>query len=560
MVLLRHIPIFILTRCFNFNFTLFMYTTAFLKKLFVFCGFLLLFSCDKDYNLVGEDLIGDNNFDLGKYYSPVKAYNQKTGVVQSNNLAINALGIYTNNAFGTTTASFVTQVSLSAVNPTIGANPVMDSVVITIPYFKTAKNSDASTGKTTYELDSIYGTPKAKFKLSVFESGYFLRDLDPATNFKESQPYYSNQKNDFDGLKIGSRLNNSTDEKQNDAFYFDDSEITETTTDAETKKVTNTRTAPAMRLKLSTDFFLNKILKAPTAKLATNSAFKDYFRGLYFKVENNGTEESMALIDFSKGVIKLYYKEDSSTTSNGTTTVTRVNKTLDLSLTGNTVNFLEQSNVNATYASAVANANPTTGDEKLYLKGGEGSLAVIELFGADADNNGVADELELLRAKGWLINEANLVFNVDAAAMKNSVEPSRIYVYNLTNKTTVLDYLTDNTTFSGNAKKDKFIFDGLLQKESGTDGRGLKYKVRITNQIKNLIKYKDSTNVKLGVVVTESIGVSSFSKLLSPNPLFSVLPTASVLNPLGTILYGGHPAVPEEKRLRLEIIYTKPKL
>lgn len=537
-----------------------MYTTAFLKKLFVFCGFLLLFSCDKDYNLVGEDLIGDNNFDLGKYYSPVKAYNQKTGVVQSNNLAINALGIYTNNAFGTTTASFVTQVSLSAVNPTIGANPVMDSVVITIPYFKTAKNSDASTGKTTYELDSIYGTPKAKFKLSVFESGYFLRDLDPATNFKESQPYYSNQKNDFDGLKIGSRLNNSTDEKQNDAFYFDDSEITETTTDAETKKVTNTRTAPAMRLKLSTDFFLNKILKAPTAKLATNSAFKDYFRGLYFKVENNGTEESMALIDFSKGVIKLYYKEDSSTTSNGTTTVTRVNKTLDLSLTGNTVNFLEQSNLNATYASAVANANPTTGDEKLYLKGGEGSLAVIELFGSDADNNGVADELESLRAKGWLINEANLVFNVDAAAMKNSVEPSRIYVYNLTNKTTVLDYLTDNTTFSGNAKKDKFIFDGLLQKESGTDGRGLKYKVRITNQIKNLIKYKDSTNVKLGVVVTESIGVSSFSKLLSPNPLFSVLPTASVLNPLGTILYGGHPAVPEEKRLRLEIIYTKPKL
>jgi hypothetical protein len=73
-----------------------------------------------------------------------------------------------------------------------------------------------------------------------------------------------------------------------------------------------------------------------------------------------------------------------------------------------------------------------------------------------------------------------------------------------------------------------------------------------------LIKNADSTNVKLGVVVTESIGVASFNKLKTANSVFSIVPTASVLNPLGTILYGGHPAVPEDKRLRLEIIYTKP--
>jgi hypothetical protein len=537
-----------------------MYTTAFLKKLFVFCGFLLLFSCDKDYNLVGEDLIGDNNFDLGKYYYPVKAYNQKTGPVQANNLPINALGFYTNPAFGTTAASFVTQVVLSEVNPTIGANVAMDSVVITIPYFSTGKATDASTGKTTYELDSIYGKAKAKFKLNVFESGYFIRDLDPSTNFKDRQPYYSNQKSDFDALKIGSRLNNSTDVKQNDEFYFDPTEITETTTDEETKKVTNTRTKPAMRLKLSNDFFLNKILKAPAGKLSTNDAFKDYFRGLYFKVEKNGTDESLALINFSAGKIKLYYKEDSSTTTNGTTTVKRVNKTLDLKLTGNTVNFLEQSNLDAAYSNAITSPNTTEGDSKLYLKGGEGSLAVIELFGPDGNNNGVADELERIRENGWLINEANLVFHIDAPAMATSVEPNRIFMYDLTNEASVLDYLTDLTSNASNSKKNKFIFDGILQKEAVSNGRGKTYKVRVTNQIKNLIKYKDSTNVKLGVVVTEDINISTFSKLQTPNALFSFLPTASVLNPLGTVLYGGHPAVPEDKRLRLEIIYTKPKL
>nr|WP_315158416.1 DUF4270 domain-containing protein [uncultured Flavobacterium sp.] len=536
-----------------------MYNTAFLKKLFIFCGFFIFFSCDKDYNVVGEDLIGNNNFVLTKEYYPVKAYNQRTGVVQSNNLPINAFGFYTNDAFGTTAASFATQVSLAAVNPTIGANAVMDSVVMTIPYFNTLKSTDGTTGIKTYELDSIYGTSKAPFKLSIHESGYFMRDLDPATNFKETQVYYSNQKNEFEALKIGNRINDAANSNENDAFYFDPTEIAEKTIDEETKKSTTKRSAPAMRLKLSNSFFTSKILNAPAGKLTSNSSFKDYFRGLYFKIEKTGAAENMAKVDFSKGIVRLYYKEDVSTTTNGVTTVKRESKTLDINLSGNTVNFLEQSNFNIDYINALTNFNPISGDSKLYLKGGEGSLAVLELFGPDDDNNGVADELEKIRKNGWLINEANLVFHIDAAAMKNSVEPNRIYVYNLTNKTAVLDYLTDNTTAgAGNAKFDKFIFDGILKKEAITNGRGLTYKVRITNQIKNLIKNADSTNVKLGVVVTESIGVATFSKLKTANSIFSIVPTASVLNPLGTILYGGHPAVPEEKRLRLEIIYTKP--
>jgi hypothetical protein len=142
---------------------------------------------------------------------------------------------------------------------------------------------------------------------------------------------------------------------------------------------------------------------------------------------------------------------------------------------------------------AISNPNSALGDSKLYLKGGVGSSAVIELFGPDNDNNGVSDELEALRKSGWLINEANLVFNIDTEAMKNAVEPNRIYVYNLTNKTAVLDYLTDNTSGS-TAKNNKFIFDGILRKEAVTNGRGLTYKVRITNQIKNLIKNADPKN------------------------------------------------------------------
>jgi hypothetical protein len=50
-------------------------------------------SCDKDFNEIGGDLLGDNNFELNKQSFGVSGYNQKNGVVQSNNLDVN-LGIY----------------------------------------------------------------------------------------------------------------------------------------------------------------------------------------------------------------------------------------------------------------------------------------------------------------------------------------------------------------------------------------------------------------------------------------------------------------------------------
>jgi hypothetical protein len=51
-------------------------------------------------------------------------------------------------------------------------------------------------------------------------------------------------------------------------------------------------------------------------------------------------------------------------------------------------------------------------------------MAILKLFGPDADNS-VADELETIRNSGWLINEANLVFHVDASAMGSAQEPNQ---------------------------------------------------------------------------------------------------------------------------------------
>jgi hypothetical protein len=46
--------------------------------------------------------------------------------------------------------------------------------------------------------------------------------------------------------------------------------------------------------------------------------------------------------------------------------------------------------------------------------------------------------------------------------------------------------------------------------------------------------------------------------LRTSSAAISQAPRASVMNPLGTIIYGGTSTVPEDKRLKLEIYYTKP--
>lgn len=521
-----------------------MHTSSFFKRILFVVSVLFLYSCDKEYNAIGADLLGENHFDFLQYTSDVVAHNQKIGPVDATNLSINALGIYNDPAFGKTTAHFATQLNLATLAPTIGTNAVVDSVYLSVPYFSTLKTTNTD-GSHVYELDSIYGG-QAPIKLSVFESNYFMRDLDPASNFTETQSFYTDQTAIFENAKLGSRLNNASSPSQNDAFFFDSKEIVQKVTAAD-GKVSLARSVPAMRLKLDNSYFATKILNAPASKLATNDVFKDYFRGLYFKIETvSGSAGSMAMMNFKSGKITISYTEDLVT--NGVTT--RVPKTLDINLNGNSVNLLDQTNVNASYTNAVNNPNTSLGDTNLYVKGGEGAMTVIDLFKTPG-------ELDLIRSKGWLINEANLVFHIDAAKMATSNEPNRVYLYDLTNNRPVVDYFLDATNAT-DPKNSKYVFSGIINKEAVTNGRGQTYKIRITNQIRNLVKYADSTNVKLGLVVTENIGESNFSKLKTPNSFTSKMPKASVMNPLGTVLYGSHPSVPADKRVKLQIYYTKP--
>ena len=561
-----------------------MQNNSFLKLLVFVCMVTFFASCDKDFNEIGSDIIGDDHFDLIQDTTKtVIAYNQSIGAVESSNLTLNALGYYNNAFFGKTRASIVSQVVLDTLDQTIGTAPTVTKVELSLPYFSHLKEKNTTTGDSTYLLDSINGT--AKIKLSVYESKYYLRDYDAASGFIDGQKYYSDATSEFDANKNPTRLNDDTDASQNEQFFFNDAEI-KTYKTVDGAQVVDTRSAPGMRLKLNNQFFQDKLFgSGATGKLVNNDVFKRYFNGLYLKADNadnSPNQGSLASLNIKLGKIIVTYNV---TVTSATGVVTIKEKKFGISLGGNSVNLFEN-DYNTGYTTQVTSAtNATTGDYRLYPKGGAGSMAVIKLFGEDtkavaangtlydvAGGNGVADELDLLRnptgGQKLLVNEANLTFYVDRASMTELEEPNRIYLYDLNNNTPIIDYYMDSSVGS-NAKLNKKIHGGILEKDVLTTivtKRGIKYKIRLTNHIINLIS-KDSTNVKLGLVVTESIATTVNSKLKNTttgaNP-FSKIPTSSVINPLGTVLFGNN--IPNDlankanyaKRLKLEIYYTKP--
>lgn len=548
-------------------------------KTLLFISIISLFaSCDKDFNNVGAEIIGDDHFGLERYSDPlsVSATLKLTGPIQTNNLDVNPLGIYDNPVFGKTVASFVTQVQLASVAPSIPAlNPssttlgevktrTIESVILYIPYFSKIKDAKTSGGTYNYTLDSIVNPTDfgSKIKLSVFENNRFMGSADTSNSLLTPYLFYSNNtdsNNNPISAPIGQRLNEDPTDlvnytsSNNDEFKFSLDEIK---VPATTIGGTETYKAPGMNLRLRNSFFNTKIFQTASDNLKTNAAFIQYFRGLYFKVEQSGSDRGcMNMLDFKKGTITIAYKETSNSAVAPVTTATEVitDKTIVLNLSGNTASILENSTPIPTFT------------DRLAIKGGEGSVAIIKLFG-NHRGDGKFQELENLKAdsKGnkRIINEANLIFYIDEATMANAEEPYRLFLYDARNKRPIIDYITDVTT-SQYPNSSKFIHDGIIDKSRSITNpkRGTQYKIRLTNHIRNLVS-KDSTNVTLGLAVCKNINNPFFviqKNLSSTANNLNFFPVSSVMNPLGTVIWGtSGSSIPVGKEMKLEIWYTKP--
>ena len=199
-------------------------------------------------------------------------------------------------------------------------------------------------------------------------------------------------------------------------------------------------------------------------ELSNSNNFKDYFRGLYVKLEQNSADSFMTMLDLGSSTanLQLHYTSitsfldededgipdtvDADIGNDGITdddkldtdgdgiiddadmdadndgmvdedkidinndgynddNVAVLNESVKLNFSGNSVNLFDNN-----YSIMLADGDMINGDEKLYLKGGEGSMAIIDLFGGvDSD-----EFIEFkLHQDEWIINEANLIIYED---------------------------------------------------------------------------------------------------------------------------------------------------
>lgn len=516
---------------------------------------LTIFACDRDFTSIESDIEGIKNFSTASKTFPLVAYNKKLNPVQTNGLSSNLLGIYTDPVYGQTTASVVTQIVPTTFDFNFGYSPEVESVILTIPYFTTA-NGTNDEGNNLYLIDSLFGNQAVK--LSIYRNNYFLRDFDPNTNLEETQIYYSNanQTINFD-TQVGELL------YENVSFIPSPSEIIVEEINEETGLPEEVeRIAPSLRVELLNEnnfwdnlFFFGEVDPESRPEISNQNNFKDYFRGLYFKIESLGNNGHMLMMNFSQGSVVVNYSslinEDDDPIED------RNDRSFRMNFTGNRLNIIENDPSNTIIMDADANADMVDGDELLYLKGGEGAFAIVDLFNGlveDEDTGLDVPALDYFKSKKdiWLLNEANLIFYVNQT-MVDGQEPDRVVLYDMENNVPIVDYFFDTSVNNSNPLNSKLNFSRILERDEAENG--IKYKFRLTEHLNNIL-LRDSTNVKLGLFVTTNINEIQNGRILnSPNDGVS---TGSILSPRGTVLHGSNQAVADDQRVRFEVFYTKP--
>ncbi|MDB2494615.1 DUF4270 domain-containing protein [Flavobacteriaceae bacterium] len=545
-----------------------MNTRTIMPKVAAILFFIIsIVSCQEDFNTIGSDIIGDGSL-LSQLDNTktVVAYSRKLAPVQTNIIPVSQLGVFNDGTFGKSSISFLTQLQMETPNvifgDSIGHEITLDSVMLYIPYYNQNTTED---GVTSYTLDSVYGA--SPINININESNYFLRDLDPNSNFQDAQLYYSNEATLFEANLLQNELATEiTDFIPSTEGY----EIInrDTSTDGSTQ-IDTTIIAPGIRVALSNDYFQEKILgKEGAPELSNDNNFKDYFRGLYFKVTSDTEDGNLLIFNPELATITLYYNflradVDSSgdpvLDDDGNAVIDTIYNNYIVRFGGINLNVFDNE-LSPDIAAAIANPNTLEGDETLYLRGGDGIMTVINLFGEDVDSNGIADELEVLRDQEWIIDDARLKFYIDQNKVTGgNTEPERISIYNINNSTVLADYFLDPT--SSNLPEDA-ITNHLGKIERDTDNNGVSYTINLTHHISNLIN-KDSTNVALGLMTSQNVLLNGFQKLdtlLNPNqelPTIKTVQRSSVISHEGTVLYGNN-TLNEDKKLVLEIYYTEP--
>lgn len=522
-------------------------------------------SCENDLNTLGSDILGQEQL-AGRIQQQdfdVISYNALLNPIQTNNFNSMLLGFYKDDVFGNTVYEFVSQVNLTTSFVNFGEQAEIDSVAIEIPYFSRVTGIDGDA--TTYELDSLYGD--VSMHLEIFENRFFLNSFD-IQDLSQNAIYYNDLKSIIESNLVG---NEPLYEDPNfipsprEVILKEGDEITE-------------RLSPRFRLSdtIPNDFWKEKLLVEQTdgtfitnPVLQSSSDFLNLFRGLYFRFRPtslNGSTGHLSSLNINDAEITIYasgiFPELGDV--NGDDLINdddRFSNTFILGFDGIKFNFISN-DFKPAIISEIQSANDNiNGEENLFLKGGQGSIAILELFGQDLDLDGEADALTALKEENILINDAilNLYVDQDRISASGAVgpqEPERVTIFNLEDNTVLADYLLATDNFSPVNSLRTHL--GRLVRETNGDlsTAGVNYQIGLTEHVRSVIS-GDQENVKLGVAVSQNVFLAQNSMIRNQSSPIQIdgIPLGSAYSHEGTILHGNLSPDPE-KRLKLELYYT----
>jgi len=509
-----------------------------IKQLVLFSVlFAGIVSCESDIENLGTNIVENGIFDSNVYNSDVKTYNQNILSRRAKGLGQYLLGVYHTDDFGKLEASIATQLAPSGIID-FGTDPVMDAVILTIPYQVGENTADVGEAP-AYELDSIFGDPTKDFNLNIYELTSYLNTLDPL-NPSETLKYYTNQ-----SYSYGASLYSGTFKPDaNDTILIVDRPeviIDYDTMEFDRDTIKRDNAEPAIRLPLNESFFTNNFLLNASFP-ETTEGFVEFFNGLYIEATQAGDPKAsiMSLNLLAESNITIYYtntvvKDETieGVDLNGDTVIeatanVKTKQTAVFSFSGITTNTYTRDYTSATADTFINSPNVTSGDEKLFLQGAAGSYALIDLF--------TNDDINALRNNNWLINEASLTFYIDQSAENLNI-PEKLFVYNYDDNAQMLDMFTEGPE----------EFDGTLQNDDNNNP--LKYTVNITNYVSNILKSTDP-------ITPSKLAVKVYNPTDLPVNVADIEIKDYSWTPKGVVVHGNQSA-DIEKRIKLEITYTK---
>lgn len=501
-------------------------------------GFIIsgVISCEKDFTDVNSSVITNNEFTtndtlLEVVVSPVPVTSVRADGIQLGALGQYLLGTYNNPNYEKIEASVVSQLQISSafkvVDREYGADTTVvtqiDTVYLKLPYQATLQTDG------TFELDSIIGDTEKAFNLNIYEIDRFLNVLNPSdpsmiNEFQSDatyQPFLTelNATPNFQYIPRAGDTMMVVSRKLNTGNIYD----------KDTIKLTNS--LPFGRVPLKSDMLKQILLdRYETADFASQEAFDDYFRGIILQATEGTDPGSLVSFNFNNSTLEY----------NPSIEVFYTNTVLASGVVIDTIKKNDSFRLfgvrNSVYNMSTNNPSPVG---NFQIQGTAGNHADIALFGPDNNGNGLPDQMEELRAKNWLINDAQLTFyvNQDIVGFDTIATPFRLFLYKNGNSPAIIkDVLSEGAV----------AFDGVLALTD--EKKPDKYTFRITDYISDLLSGESSYNPPLRLKVANPTDF--------PSTVTDTIVDTYNWNPKAVMLLN-HLLSNGDRRVRLKISYSE---